>query len=178
MIVMFYCTIPSIHNLLLGIFRSHTSVGFSPKDQAGTLYALKSDKTLSGLTSGITLTNGLTWNEKINKFYYIDTFAGEVYEFDSQDSQICTFKIHKYERRYVHTIFLLANKKVIFNFRESGVEGGPDGMTIDTDGNLWVACFGGARIIKIDPTKPNTVLQTINMPVSQVWRIDHSNNKI
>lgn len=27
----------------------------------------------------------------------------------------------------------------------------PDGMCIDTEGKLWVACFGGGRVIRIDP---------------------------
>lgn len=27
----------------------------------------------------------------------------------------------------------------------------PDGMCIDTEGKLWVACYGGGRVIRIDP---------------------------
>jgi sugar lactone lactonase YvrE len=26
----------------------------------------------------------------------------------------------------------------------------PDGMTIDKNGNLWVACFNGSRVVNID----------------------------
>lgn len=40
-------------------------------------------------------------------------------------------------------------------------------MTIDTDGNLYVATWGGA-VIKIDPRKPETLLRTINMPAKIV----------
>lgn len=61
-----------------------------------------------------------------------------------------------------------ANQRTIFEFSKVGVDGGPDGMTIDSDGNLWIACFGGSKIIQIDPTKPNTLLKTIDMPVKQV----------
>ena len=30
-------------------------------------------------------------------------------------------------------------------------EGIPDGMCIDADGRLWVACYSGGRVIQIDP---------------------------
>lgn len=41
-------------------------------------------------------------------------------------------------------------------------------MTIDTDGNLWIALFGGDSVIKIDPRKPETLLETIKLPAHQV----------
>lgn len=42
-----------------------------------------------------------------------------------------------------------------------------DGMTIDTDGNLYVAVWG-SRVIKIDPRKPETLLDTIELPAKIV----------
>lgn len=27
----------------------------------------------------------------------------------------------------------------------------PDGMCIDTEGKLWVACYDGGRVIRLDP---------------------------
>lgn len=66
--------------------------------------------------------------------------------------------------------FIVANRKIIFKFSEVGVDGVPDGMTIDTNGHLWIACFGGFKIIKIDPNVPNTLLDTIEIPVKQVFK--------
>lgn len=37
--------------------------------------------------------------------------------------------------------FFSANPTVAFSFAKHGLESSPDGMTIDTDGNLWVAAF-------------------------------------
>lgn len=44
----------------------------------------------------------------------------------------------------------------------------PDGMTIDSDGNLWIALFKGKHVIKIDPRKPETLLQKIELPAELV----------
>ena len=38
----------------------------------------------------------------------------------------------------------------MFDFKLAGVKGVPDGMTIDVDGNLWVASVFGARVIKVN----------------------------
>lgn len=40
-------------------------------------------------------------------------------------------------------------------------------MTIDTDGNLWVAVFDGSCILKIDPRSGN-LLQEVPIPAKQV----------
>lgn len=45
------------------------------------------------------------------------------------------------------------NRRVIVEL-EKGTEltvGYPDGMAIDTEGKLWVACFFGGRVVRFDP---------------------------
>lgn len=32
----------------------------------------------------------------------------------------------------------------------------PDGMCIDADGKLWVACYNGGRVICLDPEREKT----------------------
>ncbi|KAI4465925.1 regucalcin [Holotrichia oblita] len=133
--------------LWAGVFIPKVGGGFTPN--AGSLYALTSNNTLKTLTTDMTLSNGLAWNESINKFYFIDSAAGEIYQFDYKDNEI-------------------SNREVIFKFSHFNIKGDPDGMTIDTNGNLWIASIGDSKIIQIDPKKPNTLLQTIEMPVKQV----------
>lgn len=41
-------------------------------------------------------------------------------------------------------------------------------MTIDTDGNLWVAVITSGRVVKIDGNNPEVLLQTIELPAIQV----------
>jgi sugar lactone lactonase YvrE len=42
--------------------------------------------------------------------------------------------------------FISANRGTAFDFEQNDVEGIPDGMAIDTEGNLWVACFSGGQV--------------------------------
>lgn len=36
--------------------------------------------------------------------------------------------------------------KVIFDFAAQNVTGVPNGMTVDTEGNLWVACLKSSHV--------------------------------
>lgn len=47
---------------------------------------------------------------------------------------------------FIVSIFL-ANKRIVFDLNKINMEGVPDGMTIDTDGNLWIAVYGGHHVI-------------------------------
>lgn len=119
----------------------------------GSLYTFQ-NKTVTKHLGEIGISNGLAWNEKLKKMYYIDTFKScvEEYDFDIENGKI-------------------SNGKSIFNLTENNVGGFPDGMTIDTDGNLWVAVFNGYKVIKIDPKKPDTLLATIPIPAKQVTSV-------
>lgn len=67
-------------------------------------------------------------------------------------------------------VFSPANRKTVFTAKaHEELNGGiPDGMAIDTDGNLWVALFNGYSVIKIDPRKPEKISQKIDIPAKQV----------
>lgn len=43
--------------------------------------------------------------------------------------------------------------------------GMPDGLCVDAEGCLWVACWGGSRLERISPE--GELLQTVPMPVQQ-----------
>lgn len=61
----------------------------------------------------------------------------------------------------------LGNGKPIFNLDDHDIPGVPDGMTIDTDGNLWVAVFDGGCLLHINPNT-SQLLKTIKFPAKQV----------
>lgn len=49
---------------------------------SGSLYKYKQGEPVVKLRGNVSVSNGLAWNEKINKFYYIDTCQLNVKEFD------------------------------------------------------------------------------------------------
>lgn len=58
----------------------------------------------------------------------------------------------------------LVNKSVWRRF--TGQEGTPDGMTIDADGNVWLAFWGGGCIRQFTPD--GRLLRKIELPASQI----------
>ncbi|RZC40812.1 regucalcin-like, partial [Asbolus verrucosus] len=119
----------------------------------GTLYSFDSKRQLKGHISQVRLSNGIAFNDQVKKMYYIDTLKGTIdqFDFDIDNGAICT--------------------QVLFTLKKNNIPGMPDGMTIDSDGNLWVAVFGGNRVIKIDGKKPETLLDSIQLPALQVTSV-------
>jgi len=118
----------------------------------GNFYKYAKDEELGHLLSNIGVSNGLTWNAKKGKFYYIDTCALDVKEFD-YDSKTGN----------------ISNGKVLIDFKVNGERPnfGPDGMTIDADGNLYVCTWGGSKILKINPNNGEIELE-IKFPSEQI----------
>jgi len=105
---------------------------------AGALYRVERDGTISCVLEGITLSNGLDWDEQPGRFYFIDTMTQrvDVFDYDLASGQI-------------------ANRRVAFEVpKEFGI---PDGMACDKAGRLWVACWGGSHVIGFDPRSGRTV---------------------
>jgi len=118
----------------------------------GVLYSFDpKTKQLKVQATKIKVANGLAFNDKTKKMYYIDSLKHTVDQYD--------FDITK---------GTISNLKAWFTLSKHSIPGIPDGMTIDTEGNLWVAIFGGSRVVKIDGKKPETLLETVDLPAEQV----------
>jgi len=113
------------------------------KAPSGSLYSFDGRNTMR-LLDNVTISNGLAWSPDHKTFYYIDTptRAMRAFDYDVATGQI-------------------ANGRVAIRFAES--LGWPDGMTSDTQGNLWVAMWGSAQITKWDP-KAGKLLEQIPVP--------------
>ena len=99
------------------------------------------------LLTGIRISNGLTWSPDSKTFYYIDTPTRAVTAFD-----------------YDLASGGIANPRIVIRMPEA--LGWPDGMTSDTDGNLWIACWGGAQVTKWDPLT-GQLLEWVPIPALQ-----------
>lgn len=105
------------------------------------------------LLKNIGISNGLAWSDDEKLFYYIDslTYKVEGFDHDSNKAEI-------------------SNRRTVFDLKQNNIEAFPDGMTIDADGNLWVACYEGSRVLKINP-KTGTLLDTISLPTPNITSV-------
>ena len=122
------------------------SMDLNESAPTGALYSFDG-KTVTKLLSGITISNGLTWSPDHQTFYYTDTPTRQVTAFD-----------------YDLATGQVANPRPAVRVPDG--LGWPDGMTSDTDGNLWIAMWGGAQVTKWDP-RTGRLLDQIPMPVLQ-----------
>ena len=106
-----------------------------------------SDIILDHQLSDIGCSNGLAWDLSRSCMYYIDSTKRQVYKFD-----------------YNNDDGSISNQRVFVQFSED--MGYPDGMTIDNDGCIWVAQWGGYGVSRFDPT--GAFMQKIDCPAQNV----------
>jgi sugar lactone lactonase YvrE len=116
-------------------------------DPNGSLYSFDG-RSVTKLLGNVTISNGLTWSPDYKTLYYIDTPSREVKAFD-----------------YDLETGVIANMRVAVRLPES--LGWPDGMTSDTQGNLWIAMWGGAQVTKWNPNT-GQLLEQIPVPARNV----------
>jgi len=112
------------------------------------LYKLDNDGSITEVLDNITTSNGITWSLDSKKMYYIDTNSGKVRQFD-----------------YDIKTGTISNEKTIVEI--PGNIGYPDGMTIDSEGKLWVALWSGSAVHRYDP-ESGELLQKITVPAKNV----------
>ncbi|KAI4461322.1 regucalcin [Holotrichia oblita] len=119
---------------------------------SGSLYFISNETAANPVAAvhPVNISNGMAWNKANNKFYFIDTTADQVTEYDYDD--------------YSAT---LSNPKVVFDVNDftDQITGHPDGMTIDVNDKLWIALYGGGAVIQFDPIQ-NQILQIISIPAT------------
>lgn len=113
----------------------------------GSLYRLDK-RGLQQMDSGIVITNGPATSPDGKTFYHTDTLGKVVYAYDKAADGS------------------LSNKRV---FVRTAAPGYPDGSTVDSQGNVWVAMFGGHRIDCYAPD--GTLSATVHLPCPNITKI-------
>jgi len=117
-------------------------------EASGSLYSLSPDGSVSTLLTGTRIANGLAWSPDYRTFYFIDTPTHTVMAYDYDLS----------------TGAIAAPRLAVSVPPELGW---PDGMTSDTQGKLWVAMWGGAKLTRWDPAT-GQLLEQIAFPAFNV----------
>lgn len=120
----------------------------SEHNGTASLYCVDNDLSLTPVLKQQCVPNGLVWNKTGNRMYYADSGRGciEEYAYDSLTG----------------AVYLL--RTAVEVPPEFGV---PDGMTIDADGLLWVAHWGGFGVYIWNPVT-GELLDKIDVPVPNV----------
>ena len=116
---------------------------------AGSLYRYGPDGDLARVLEGVTISNGLGWSPDDRTMYYVDSVVGiDTFEFEAATGAVR-------QRQRLVTI-------------ESEV-GLPDGITVDADGYIWVAIWGGGVVRRYSPS--GELERELRLPVSQVTSV-------
>lgn len=99
---------------------------------------------------GLSIPNGMAWTPDASTYYLADSATKEIYRFD-----------------FAASTGTVGNRTTVFRFADYNLPGAPDGMTLDVDGNLWIACVHGGQVIQVDP-RTGELLQKIPMGVTNV----------
>ena len=98
----------------------------------GALYRLDRNGRVEPMLGDLTISNGLGWSPDGGTMYLADSGPRLVhaFSFDAEHGTISDGRV-----------LITVSEKV----------GAPDGMTVDADGDLWVAIFGGGRVQRYSP---------------------------
>jgi sugar lactone lactonase YvrE len=124
------------------------TLSLTEEERAGSLYRVNGDFSCSKMEERLTIPNGMVWSLDRSRFYFIDTPTKEiaVYDYDLSRGTI-------------------TNKRTAISFEKE--EGVPDGMTIDSEGMLWIAHWGGWQVSCWNPATGKKLFH-ISLPVGHV----------
>uniref|UniRef100_A0A8D0GHZ1 Regucalcin n=1 Tax=Sphenodon punctatus TaxID=8508 RepID=A0A8D0GHZ1_SPHPU len=130
-----------------GTMAEETKPGVRARCQ-GALYTLLPDHCVVKQLDQLDISNGLDWSLDHGTFFHVDSLAYAVHAFSYDE---CTGQI-----AFCRVLYQLEKEEKM-----------PDGMCIDIEGKLWLACIDGGRVIRIDP-ETGKRLQTVKMPASRI----------
>ena len=115
------------------------------KSSSGSFYCLKPNYELIKLDDSYTVTNGPAISHDDKILYHVSSLDRKVFCFEKNKTK-------------------LSNKRIFFELDKK--DGYPDGLTVDDENFIWLAVWGGSKIIRISPD--SKVNKIIKFPTSQI----------
>ena len=106
------------------------SMAYDQATGAGSLYRLDPDGSVRVLLEDVTVSNGLEWSPDGALAYYNDTGTSSIAVFD-----------------YTRESGLTGGR----TFATLPDQGSPDGLTVDAEGGVWTAVYGGGAVLRYSP---------------------------
>ncbi len=124
------------------------TMSLSDEPGAGNVYVIQNGLVPEKKIEAVTISNGMAWSLNYQTFYYIDTPTFEITAYD-------------YEKLTGH----ISNKRTVIKIANE--DGYPDGMTIDSEGMLWIAHWDGWQVTRWNPDSGEK-LGSIKLPVAKI----------
>lgn len=106
------------------------SMSYEQEPRAAAMWRLNLDGSTERLFGDLTVSNGLGFDRSGRRAYYVDTPTRRIDVVDVVDGELGD------RRPFVHV--------------EEG-PGDPDGLSVDAEGGVWVALFGGSAVHRYGP---------------------------
>ena len=112
--------------------RGRVFCGTLSDNDGGRLYRLDTDGTLTRIMDGCTVCNGLGFTPDRKHLYFTDTSIFTIWRFDYNEAD-----------------GILTNRRLWAKTPEDG--GWPDGLTVDSRGDVWSARWNGYGVVRMSP---------------------------
>jgi sugar lactone lactonase YvrE len=122
------------------------SMAYDFTPDAGSLYRVDGDGTVTRVLDGVTISNGPAFDAAGTTMYFSDSARARIDRFDVSPETGAL------------------SERSVFAQLKAGTEN-PDGMAVDDEGHLWVAVWGASEARRYRPD--GTLAETIRVPTRQ-----------
>jgi sugar lactone lactonase YvrE len=122
------------------------TMAYDESPGAGVLYRLELDGSCTTVLTGLTISNGIGWSPDGATMYLADSGTGlvEAFGFDGATGD-------------------LSQRRTLVRIQRPGAV--PDGLTVDQEGGIWVALWGGGAVERYGAD--GSLLATVRLPVDR-----------
>ena len=111
-----------------------------------SLYRIEAGSAPTAMVPGVRMSNGIGWSPDNRTLYYVDTGTRRLDAFDFDPAT-----------------GIPANPRTLLELPPGQL---PDGLTVDAEGRVWLAVWGGSCVLVLTPT--GDVAARLDLPTSRV----------
>lgn len=115
----------------------------------GALLRVGADRRVQTLLDRVSISNGIDWATDPSRPFYVDSGTHTVEILQTAARPDGSLAVES------RTDFVAVDRPQT-----------PDGLTVDTEGHVWVACWGGSRVIRVSPA--GEVVAQVLLPAPHV----------